>query len=205
MPKEFIQSVAPHAVKVGKENNILPSLIIAQACLESNWGRSGLASQGHNLFGVKGDYNGESVTFNTREHSKSRGWYYVKAPFRKYPSYAESIYDLCSLYNRLPRYANVVGQKNYVQAAGHVQRGGYATDPDYASKLIFIIEKHELFTYDKGGNVDKKEAAKSDKKYKVVKSGDTLSKMFGQDWPRVAKLNNITGKYVIHPGQKIYY
>ncbi|WP_423231236.1 glucosaminidase domain-containing protein, partial [Bacillus licheniformis] len=64
----FIEEIAPHAQRVQKEKNILASLIIAQGVLESNWGRSGLATKGKNLFGIKGTGNDGSITLPTTEH-----------------------------------------------------------------------------------------------------------------------------------------
>lgn len=77
-----------------KKYNLYPSVMIAQAALESNWGRSELGkAPNYNLFGIKGSYNGKSVTMKTWEYSDSKGWYQINANFAKYPSHKESLED----------------------------------------------------------------------------------------------------------------
>jgi hypothetical protein len=148
MSKEsFIKKISGYAQKAGNANKVLPSIIIAQAALESAWGTSGLAEKGDNLFGVKGAYRGKSVSMTTSEHSAKRGWYKIVAKFRKYPSYYESILDLVALY-RLPRYKSVLGQTDYAKAARAIQTAGYATDPTYADKLIATIRANDLERFD---------------------------------------------------------
>ncbi|MFV9830410.1 glycoside hydrolase family 73 protein, partial [Bacillus velezensis] len=98
---DFIKSLVPGAQKVRKKYNVLASLVIAQGCLESGFGTSGLSKQAYNLFGIKGTYNGKYVLMWTSEQDKYGNVERVQAKFRKYPSYAESLADLGSLYNRL--------------------------------------------------------------------------------------------------------
>ncbi|MEH6939078.1 glucosaminidase domain-containing protein [Bacillus sp. JJ664] len=149
----FIDEILPHAQRIQKEFNILASSIIAQAILESNWGKSRLAINGKNLFGVKGSYLGESVTMRTAEYNAKKERYYVETAFRKYPSWYDSLYDLATLYQNgvswdRNKYKKVVGEKDYKMVAQFIQEAGYATDPDYASKLIKIIEVNDLARYD---------------------------------------------------------
>ena len=139
----FINEILPHAKKAGKESNILVSLILAQAIHESNWGKSGLAQKGKNLFGIKGTYNGQSVTMKTWEVYNGKS-VYVDAKYRKYPSWYESLKDLTALYENgvswdRNKYKKVIGENNYKTAAKAVQVAGYATDPNYATKLIRTI------------------------------------------------------------------
>lgn len=143
----FIKKISGYAQKAGNANKVLPSIIIAQAALESAWGTSGLATRGDNLFGVKGAYRGQSVSMTTSEHSAKRGWYKIVAKFRRYPSYYESILDLVALY-KLPRYKAVLGQADYGKAANAIQAAGYATDPTYADKLIATIKVNDLERFD---------------------------------------------------------
>ncbi|PKR86090.1 hypothetical protein CWO92_06880 [Heyndrickxia camelliae] len=148
----FISEIAPHAQQIKKNFNILASLVIAQACLESNYGKSGLAVKGKNLFGVKGSYNGQSVTMQTTEYKGNKP-YRVDAAFRKYPSWYESLCDLANLYvNGVSwdrnKYKNIIGETDYKKAAKNVQADGYATDPNYANKLIKVIEDNNLTQYD---------------------------------------------------------
>ncbi|MGX9290997.1 phage tail protein [Bacillus sp. A015] len=145
---DFIKKLAPGAQKVYKKYNVLASLVIAQGCLESGFGSSGLSKQANNLFGVKGTYNGKYVLMWTSEQDKKGSVTRIQAKFRKYPSYAESLVDLGSLYTRLSRYKAVVGEKDYKKATEAVFKAGYATDMNYPSKLISIIEKYNLTKYD---------------------------------------------------------
>ncbi|WP_144556111.1 phage tail spike protein [Bacillus pumilus] len=145
---DFIKKLAPGAQKVYKKYNVLASLVIAQGCLESGFGSSGLSKQANNLFGIKGTYNGKYVLMWTSEQDKKGNVTRIQARFRKYPSYAESLADLGSLYTRLSRYKAVVGEKDYKKATTAVSKAGYATDIHYPSKLNSIIEKYNLTKYD---------------------------------------------------------
>ncbi|MDM5320927.1 phage tail protein [Bacillus pumilus] len=145
---DFIKKLAPGAQKVHKKYNVLASLVIAQGCLESGFGSSGLSKQANNLFGIKGTYNGKYVLMWTSEQDKKGNVTRIQAKFRKYPSYAESLADLGSLYTRLSRYKAVVGEKDYKKATAAVSKAGYATDIHYPSKLNSIIEKYNLTKYD---------------------------------------------------------
>ncbi|MEK4791113.1 phage tail protein [Bacillus sp. FSL K6-2971] len=145
---DFIKKLAPGAQKVYKKYNVLASLVIAQGCLESGFGASDLSKQAYNLFGVKGTYNGKYVLMWTKEQDKHGNETRVQARFRKYPSYAESLADLGSLYTRLSRYKDVVGEKDYKKATAAVSKAGYATDINYATKLNSIIFTYKLTQYD---------------------------------------------------------
>ncbi|KAJ0073396.1 phage tail protein [Bacillus altitudinis] len=145
---DFIKKLAPGAQKVYKKYNVLASLVIAQGCLESGFGKSDLSQKAHNLFGVKGTYNGKYVLMWTSEQDKKGNVTRIQAKFRKYPSYAESLADLGSLYTRLSRYKDVVGEKDYKKATAAVSKAGYATDINYATKLNSIIFTYKLTQYD---------------------------------------------------------
>lgn len=211
---EFIKQIAPHAQKIQEKYKILASLVIAQACLESNFGQSGLAQKGKNLFGIKGSYNGQSVTMKTTEYRNNKP-YKIDAAFRKYPSWLESLEDLAQLYTNgvswdKNKYKSIIGETNYVTACKKVQECGYATDLNYAAKLIRIIEKYELHKYDKVGNKKPAKPAAAAKKEEhqvyTVKKGDTLSEIaakFGTSVNELVKLNNIKNPNLIYPGQKI--
>ncbi|MDM5163820.1 phage tail spike protein [Bacillus altitudinis] len=145
---DFIKKLVPGAQKVQKKYKVLASLVIAQGCLESGFGSSDLSKQAYNLFGIKGTYNGKYVLMWTKEQDKQGNETRVQAPFRKYPSFAESLEDLGSLYTRLSRYKAVVGEKDYQKATAAVAKGGYATDINYAMKLNSIIFTYKLTQYD---------------------------------------------------------
>ncbi|MGG3346291.1 phage tail spike protein [Bacillus subtilis] len=155
--QSFIDAISPTAQYVYKNNRILASLIIAQGCLESNYGNSELATEGMNLFGMKGEYNGQYVIMKTWEVIDGENKQ-VNAKFRKYPSWNESILDLANLYLNgvswdKDHYKAVVGETDYKKATAALVKAGYATDPDYAIKLNSLIESLNLTKYDTTENV----------------------------------------------------
>ncbi|WP_434785671.1 glucosaminidase domain-containing protein [Bacillus velezensis] len=197
----FIESIAKDAQRAGKEGSILPSVIIAQAILESNWGRSGLTDKAKNLFGIKGIGSNGSVSMKTGEHFNGKDVVITDA-FRAYKSFYDSIKDLVSLYNRLDRYKAVRGEKDYKKACRAIKAGGYATDPKYADKLISVIESNNLTKYDaksSGGS----SAPKVGKTY-TVKAGDNLTKIAAAAHVSVndiVKENGIKNPNLIRVGQ----
>ncbi|WPC08601.1 glucosaminidase domain-containing protein [Globicatella sp. PHS-GS-PNBC-21-1553] len=152
----FINQVKDGAISGWTKYKILPSISIAQACLESGWGTSGLAkAPNYNLFGIKADdaWTGKKVLMDTQEWSQSKGYYWTKAYFRAYNSWNESIEDHGAFFTstewRKQNYAKVVGEKNYRVAAQELRNAGYATDIEYPNKLIRIIDQYNLTQYDK--------------------------------------------------------
>ncbi|MGN7271121.1 phage tail protein [Bacillus licheniformis] len=150
---DFIKEIAPDAQRVYKKYDILASLIIAQACLESAWGTSGLAQKGKNLFGIKGTYNGQYVLMWTTEYDRKGNATRVQAKFRKYPSWYASLQDLAKLYVNgtswdPDHYKAIVGEKDYKKATAALVKAGYATDPAYGTKLNNLIETYNLTQYD---------------------------------------------------------
>lgn len=148
----FINKLAPAAQASQEKYKLLSSITLAQGILESNWGKSGLATKGNNLFGIKGKYNGQSVIMQTSEYVNGQ-WIKVDAEFRKYPSWNESVTDHTLLlvngtsWNK-DLYKKVINATDYKTAATELQRAGYATDPNYASSLIRVIETYDLDKYD---------------------------------------------------------
>lgn len=213
--QSFIKDIAPHAVRIQKEHNILASIIMGQACLESNFGKSGLATKGKNLFGIKGTYKGKSVTMRTAEQNSKGQVYYVDAAFRKYPSWYESMEDHADLFlngvswNR-NLYRAVIGERDYKKAARAIQDAGYATDVNYANKVINVIEQYNLNAYDKGSasvnpSPQKSTSAAAAGSY-VVEKGDTLSGIAAANNTTVKELQDLNGiknPNHIEPGQTI--
>lgn len=159
--KAFIDKIAPYAVEVANKYGLFPSVMIAQAALESGWGTSTLAkSPNNNLFGVKGTYNGKSVSMPTQEWSeKDKKFYTIKQNFSKYPSFLESLTDYAKkLKNGLTfqkdNYSGTwrANAKNYKEGAAGllkpVAKYSYATDPTYVQKVTSIIETYDLDKYD---------------------------------------------------------
>lgn len=154
---DFISSIKDYAIQDYKNSKILPSVTIAQAILESGWGKSYLATNGKNLFGIKkGYWQGPTITLPTQEYVNG-SWITINAEFRKYNNFGESIKDHGELLNK-SWYNDVVNATNYKDQAKALQQCGYATDINYSKLLIQIIEENELFIYD---NVQIKESIKS--------------------------------------------
>ena len=169
---QFITKIAPMAQEDMEKTGILASLTIAQACLESANGNSGLTVRSNNLFGIKGSYNGQSDVCRTAEYKPNGEKYYIDAAFRKYPSWAESIADHSDLFNRLSRYANLRGETDIKKACYNVRADGYATDPKYPDLLMSIVNTFNLTQYDKKPVSEDKQLA--DAVSKIIKSGVTL-------------------------------
>lgn len=155
----FVEKLAPFAVKHGLASGVLPSLIIAQGILESASGTSELAVKANNLFGIKKGtgWTGETYIKRTSEQNPDGTVYYIDAEFRKYPSYEGCVIDLCHKYTHGTgwephnRYEAVLNQTDYKNATAAVKDAGYATDVNYPTKLNKLIEQHNLTKYDKAG------------------------------------------------------
>lgn len=145
---DFINTVKPLIIADMRRTGILASLTAAQAIFESGWGRSELAKKANNLFGMKGNYKGESYTVVTGEYMNG-AYQTAPAAFRKYPSWEVSIYDHSEKFLTMQRYANLRGCTDYKLACKRVQEDGYATAPEYADKLIKAIETYKLYEWDK--------------------------------------------------------
>lgn len=145
----FIMTVGELARDDMKESKILASLTVAQAILESGWGTSGLATIGKALFGIKGtNWTGAVYNSNTQECYNGKDMVTINANFRAYNSWEESIKDHTKLLTTAPRYKSLIGVTDYVKACRLIKECGYATDPDYPSKLVKIIESNKLYEYD---------------------------------------------------------
>ncbi|WP_343553701.1 flagellar assembly peptidoglycan hydrolase FlgJ [Pantoea sp.] len=142
----FITRLLRPAQQAAQQSGVHPHLILAQAALESGWGKREIpaadGSPSHNLFGIKatGDWQGKTTEITTTEYIdgvKRK----VKAAFRVYESYEHALSDYAKLLTKNPRYNRVVESATPEQGAKALQAGGYATDPAYAQKLITIIQK----------------------------------------------------------------
>ncbi|MEN2666816.1 glycoside hydrolase family 73 protein [Listeria aquatica] len=151
----FHQQTRPRAQQIQKEHNILTSVTLAQAILESNWGKSELAIKANNLFGVKGSAGVPLINMTTKEFQDGK-WIEIKANFRKYTSFDESLDDHANLFLNgtswaKDKYRAVIDARDYKTAAKAIMDAGYATDPTYASKLTTLIEDYDLTSYDEVG------------------------------------------------------
>lgn len=147
----FIALVGPAAQASAKTSGVPASFTVAQAALESGWGESLLARQGKNLFGVKADpsWRGQVLTFNTREFLRG-AWVTVPAHWRKYADWQACMDDHAAFLRQNRRYAPCFACSSGEAFARAVAQAGYATDPDYADKLVSIIDQHRLARLDGG-------------------------------------------------------
>lgn len=144
----------------GTKTDILKSVTIAQAILESNWGQSYLSKYAKNLFGIKAssDWQGAYIEAKTKEQDKAGNETTILAKFRKYDSYKDSILDHDKFFTSTPwrvkNYKRVLEATDYIQQATALQMCGYATDTKYAAKLINLIEQHKLQRFDEVKEMD---------------------------------------------------
>ncbi len=136
--RAYIEKYAEWAQEQQKEHGVPASITLAQGLLESAAGQSELATKANNHFGIK---CGDNWTGDTYRHKAESG----KECFRKYRSAQESFRDH-SLFLKRKRYASLFELKvtDYKGWAHGLKRCGYATDPNYAPKLIKIIETYDL-------------------------------------------------------------
>lgn len=144
---DFLREVGPAALVSAKKNKIYPSVVLAQGVLESGWGRSNLAVQHNNLFGVKGRKGHRSVLIHTLESVRGKT---VRrdAYFRNFSSWSESI----------AYHGALLGSSHYYQFAKPLARDArhyleliaprYASQPDYADYVSVLIDAYQLDRWD---------------------------------------------------------
>ena len=149
MTSDFIQRIASAAYSP----DILPSVTIAQAALESGWGTSELAMHANALFGIKADkrWSGRTYAIKTKEWYDSNEPVIIVDTFRAYPTWKASIADHTAFRTASSRYRDVIMEQDYKKACKALQAAGYSTDPDYSNKLMRLIEKYNLTQYDSRG------------------------------------------------------
>ena len=140
----FIQDLWPQAQAAGQVLGVDPRHLIAQAALETNWGQSlpadAAGRSSNNLFGIKAsaDWSGAAVSSATQEFQNGVATN-TSAQFKAYATPAQSFQDYVALLRNNPRYSAALNTGSNVQAfAAGLQRGGYATDPDYANKIAAV-------------------------------------------------------------------
>jgi flagellar protein FlgJ len=143
----FVQRLLPHAKAASASTGIPAPFMLGQAALETGWGKAEIrgadGQNSHNLFGIKagGSWRGRTVDIVTTEYVNGQPQKQVDT-FRAYDSYADAFRDYANLLRANPRYQNVIAQGQ--DAAGFaqgLQQAGYATDPNYAQKLLSVIRQ----------------------------------------------------------------
>ncbi|NWG39371.1 MAG: flagellar assembly peptidoglycan hydrolase FlgJ [Hydrogenophilaceae bacterium] len=146
-PREFVQAMMPHAQRASETTGIPASFMIAQAALETGWGKRDIrgadGQPSYNLFGIKAgaNWSGKTVDITTTEYVNGHPVKMVDR-FRAYDSHADSFADYARLLQSNPRYQQVLNDaQDAAGFAGGLQRAGYATDPAYAQKLLALIRQ----------------------------------------------------------------
>ena len=159
MDKEaFIQKVAEKVSKYAPLYGIcVHSPIIAQAIIESGWGKSGLASKYHNYFGLKcgSSWKGKSVNMATKEEYKVGTITNIRDNFRVFEDFDDGIRGYFEFINK-SRYANLKGVKNPEEYVRRLKADGYATSSKYVDNIMRVIRDNKLTRFDGNGDGDMK-------------------------------------------------
>ena len=159
MDKEaFIQKVAEKVRKYAPLYGIcVHSPIIAQAIVESGWGKSSLASKYHNYFGLKcgGSWKGGSVNMATREEYKPGVVTNIRDNFRTYEDFDAGIRGYFEFINT-SRYVNLKGVKSPEEYVRRIKADGYATSSKYVDNILSVIRDNKLTRFDGNGDDDMK-------------------------------------------------
>jgi len=149
-PRRFVEALMPWAREAAAELGLPPQALLAQAALETGWGRSVIHGSGggnsHNLFGIKADgrWEGERAMVSTLEYVDGVA-VRRRDPFRAYGSYRESFQDYVAFLQQGERYQDALGRADdpaaYFRA---LQEAGYATDPHYADKILRVMNGREM-------------------------------------------------------------
>lgn len=149
-PEQFITDIWPHAEHAARQLGVDPRALVAQAALETGWGRNVTrtsdGTSGNNLFNIKADrrWDGPRVTVRTLEFERGVPRQEVAA-FRAYPDLKSAFNDYVNFMRGNPRYADALANgREPARFADHLQHAGYATDPGYASKIRSILTSPRL-------------------------------------------------------------
>ncbi len=202
---EFLQTVGPMCTEDMRTNRILASFTLAQAIYESGWGRSTLAVEANNLFGMRAysswtgkvyDRN-QGVLYNSWDEMVSKkGSYYVKTYamsfWRAFDSWAECVNSHSELFNTSTRYSNLRGNYDYKSCCRLVVEDGYCTDSGYTENLIGLIESYNLeqYNYDFEANGEDGSVPEADD---GVPEGKNLLEGVGADYYLKGKWTEFSG------------
>ena len=149
-PEAFVDALWPVAEQAAAKINLPPEALLAQAALETGWGRHvmqhGTGDSSHNLFGIKADsrWQGDKVMVSTLEYRDGVALN-TRANFRAYESFEHSFSDYVDFVRRNPRYRQALAQTNDPKAYfSALQEAGYATDPAYAQKIQRILDSESM-------------------------------------------------------------
>jgi LysM repeat protein len=153
----YIDRYKELAMNEMKRTGIPASITLAQGMLESDYGRSRLATEANNHFGIKCHNNWKGPTITHHDDKRNEC-------FRKYRKPEESYYDHSDFLSSASRYEFLfkLDENDYKGWARGLKKAGYATNPDYADLLIRKIEENELWQYDQGTKNIQNNAGKPD-------------------------------------------
>lgn len=212
--KNFIDRLSKLAINEcnKRSKKVLPSVCIAQACLETGYGTSGLMTKAHAYFGIKWSKGcGYDCYSSSTWEVISGSRVTIQAGFRAYKNDADSVKDYYDLITGSSRYAGAINNKSASSTIKAIHEGGYATNPSYQSKIMNIINTYNLTQYDKcmtGINsstpVSKPVTSTNSTVTYTVKKGDTLSaiaKKYNTTYQKIASDNGIKNPNLIRIGQ----
>lgn len=193
--EEYIARWSKIAVEHQEKYGIPASITLAQGILESNNGNGRLAVEANNHFGIKckKDWTGPSISHDDDA---------VGECFRKYHSAEESFEDHANYIDTQPRYDSLFrhSETDYAAWARGLKAAGYATDPQYAEKLIRIIEENKLYIYDRGGNALDERVAEVEKVDSQVRREQPTTQPTGEG---VVDIDNYTVTVNPHHGYAV--
>ena len=213
---QFIENIGSSARKIAKDNGLYASVMVAQAILESNYGKSTLSAPPyHNLFGIKGSYQGESVIVSTNEYLNNQ-WLIENEQFRRYPNYHASLLNNARVLRAGNSWSSDYYRGTWKENTNHYTDATdwletrYATDPNYGSKLNDIIQRYQLTKYDEPTperivHTSSTTTTHSNHSTHLVTDGDTLynvAKRSGMTVQSLKELNQIHSN-VIKIGQRL--
>lgn len=150
-PQQFVETMKPYAEKAAKALGIDSNVLIAQAALETGWGKKVIQNSvdsSHNLFNIKADrsWQGDKIAKNTLEYHDNIA-VTENAAFRSYDNYEESFSDFVRFLNQNPRYERALQQTESSESfIKGIHSAGYATDPNYSDKVMSVMKTVESLT-----------------------------------------------------------
>ena len=159
--QDFIENVASLVIAENeyRGNPLFSSVVIAQACLETGYGKSSLMIKANAIFGIKATkaWKGKVYNSKTKECYDGVTNVTIDACFRAYSSFADSISDYFDLICKNSRYKKAINSSSPEECIKAIKDGGYATDPKYVDSILKIIKSNKLEQYDRKEKESKKE------------------------------------------------